>query len=76
MQLAPGESRRVKFTLTQRDLSYYDPHVKDWIATPGTHRVSVGSSSGDIRASATFQWTAPRDPRLPDAGRATFSDSL
>ncbi len=76
VQLAAGESRPVRFTLTQRDLSYYDAHVHDWVATPGRHRIEIGSSSADIRASAAFEWTAPRDPRLPDAGRATFSDSL
>lgn len=74
--LAPGESRHVKFTLAQRDLAYYDVHVGDWIATPGTHRIEIGSSSGDIRVKQPFAWTAPRDPRLPDAGRATFDDAL
>jgi beta-glucosidase len=76
VQLAPGESRRVRFTLSERDLSYFDPHVRDWIATPGAHRVFVGSSSSDLRAQQSFQWTGLRDARLPDAGRAAFGDGF
>ena len=63
--LAPGESRTVRFTVTPRDLSYYDIHRKDWTNTPGVHRVYVGSSSGDIRVQEAFEWSAARDLRAP-----------
>lgn len=76
VHLAPGESRRVRFTVTQRDLSYYDPYVRDWIATPGRHTVHIGSSSGDLRVSREFQWNGPRDPRLPYPGRAAFDEAF
>ena len=74
LKLAPGETRSVHFTLSARDLAYYDVHVKDWIATPGMHRVLVGSSSADIRLQQDFQWTAAADRRVPSDARATFSD--
>ena len=65
VSLAPGESRTVRFTVTPRDLSYYDIHRKDWTNTPGVHRVYVGSSSGDIRVQEAFEWSATRDLRAP-----------
>ena len=52
--LAPGQTQTVTFTLGRRDLSYYDPQQRDWVAEPGIFEVLVGSSSRDIRASAKF----------------------
>jgi beta-glucosidase len=74
VSLAPGESTTIKFTLTPRDLSYYDVHARSWRSTPGTHRIYVGSSSADIRASQAFQWTAPQDPRTPPPDRPSLAD--
>jgi beta-glucosidase len=61
VQLAPGEVRTVRFTLSGRDLAYYDEHRRDWVSTPGTHRIFVGSSSRDIRLRRDFEWTARSD---------------
>ncbi|MGH8261567.1 MAG: glycoside hydrolase family 3 C-terminal domain-containing protein, partial [Steroidobacteraceae bacterium] len=58
--LAPGQMKRVRFTLTPRDLAYYDVHRHAWVSTPGTHRIYVGGSSRDIREQKDFQWTMPR----------------
>jgi beta-glucosidase len=69
VSLAPGEKKTVKLTLSPRDLAYYDVHAKDWASTPGTHRIYIGSSSEDIRASQAFQWAAPHDPRTPLSDR-------
>jgi beta-glucosidase len=74
VRLAPGEKQTVKFTLTPRDLSYYDVSRKDWTSTPGTHRIYVGSSSDDIRAGQGFQWTATRDPRTPPPEGPSLAD--
>ncbi len=52
IELAPGEVKTVAFTLNQRDFSFYDPSLKDWVAEPGVFEILVGSSSRDIRASA------------------------
>jgi beta-glucosidase len=59
IQLNPGESQTVRFTLTLRDLSYYDVTRHDWTATAGPHRILVGSSSRDIRLTRYFDWTTP-----------------
>ena len=57
--LAPGETRTVRFTLSPRDLAYYDVARRDWTATPGTYRVFIGSSSRDIRLQQPFESRGP-----------------
>ena len=54
VELKPGESREVTFTLDQRALSFYDPLRKGWVAEPGEFLVLVGSSSRDIRLKGSF----------------------
>lgn len=58
--LAPGETETVTFTLSPRDLSYYDVHQSGWASTPGPHRIFIGSSSRDIREQQDFEWASPR----------------
>jgi beta-glucosidase len=53
--LKPGETKKVSFTLDKRSLSFYDPDKKQWMAEPGEFEVLVGSSSRDIRSTASFQ---------------------
>jgi len=43
--LAPGETKRLSFTLRARDLAYYDPHQQAWLVERVPHRVYVGPSS-------------------------------
>ena len=54
VELQPGESKAVAFTLDERALSYYNPVKKGWVAEPGEFVVLVGSSSRDIRLQAKF----------------------
>lgn len=54
INLGPGETKTVSFTLDKKDLSFYDPDLGQWVAEPGEFEVLVGSSSRDIRASASF----------------------
>lgn len=46
--LAPGESRRVTFTLGPEHLAMLDVGER-WVVEPGTFRVTVGASSRDLR---------------------------
>jgi beta-glucosidase len=51
--LAPGESARVMFTLTARELALLDRNMQ-WTVEPGRFRVMLGASSQDIRLRDTF----------------------
>ncbi|MFN8470976.1 MAG: glycoside hydrolase family 3 C-terminal domain-containing protein [Anaerolineae bacterium] len=54
VELAPGETKTVDFTLDQDALAYYDPSTKAWVVEPGEFEVLVGASSRDIRQTGTF----------------------
>jgi beta-glucosidase len=75
VELAPGESQIVRFTLHTHDLAYYDVHRRAWITTPGKYRLHVGSSAADIRATRPLNWIAPVDDRAP-IEHTTFEDDL
>ncbi|BCL78124.1 beta-glucosidase [Ktedonobacteria bacterium brp13] len=57
VELAPGESKTVTLTLQREALGYFDDSVHSWIAEPGEFEVLIGSSSQDIRGTATFTLT-------------------
>ena len=52
--LQPGESRRITFTLTPQDLSFFDAGSHRWVAEPGEFHALVGTSSADIAADLPF----------------------
>lgn len=75
VELAPGETQIVRFTLGAHDLAYYDVHQHAWVTTPGRYRIYVGSSSADVRTAKPFQWLVPADERVPQE-ESTFVDDL
>jgi len=54
VDLAPGESKSVHFTLDRNAVSFYSTANKEWVAEPGPFEVLVGSSSRDIRMKGSF----------------------
>ena len=52
VDLKPGETKIVKFSLDLRAFAFYDPYAAKWIAEPGEFDILVGSSSQDIRLTA------------------------
>jgi beta-glucosidase len=58
IELQPGSTTTVTFTIDREALSYYDPAIPGWVAEPGEFTVLVGRSATDIRLSATFQLVA------------------
>jgi beta-glucosidase len=52
VELKPGETQTVGFTLDRSALSYWSPDKKAWVADPGTFEIQVGASSRDIRLRA------------------------
>jgi len=52
--LQPGKSQTVKFTLNAADLASFDTQTESWIAEAGKYTVKIGSSSKQIKQTATF----------------------
>ncbi|CAH8773009.1 beta-glucosidase family protein [Paenibacillus dendritiformis] len=49
VELEPGETKKVHFTLERRDFSYYNTKEQGWVADTGFYNILAGSSSRDIR---------------------------
>lgn len=54
--LKAGESTTVTIRITEENLRFYNPAKKGWCAEPGEFTVSVGNSSRNIVATATFRF--------------------
>lgn len=54
VNLQPGESKTVTYTIDKEALSFFDAKKHKWVAEPGEFEAIIGSSSGDIRARYTF----------------------
>jgi beta-glucosidase len=75
VELAPGETQIVRFTLNAHHLAYYDVYRRAWVTTPGRYRLYLGSSSADVRVARSFNWITPLDERVPQE-ESTFMDDL
>ena len=58
IELQPGESTHVTFTLPASQLSFYDTPTHAFKVEPGTFDVLVGDSSDDILLRGHFDVTA------------------
>jgi beta-glucosidase len=54
IEIHPGESRRVHFVLSRRDLSYWDVSSQQWRIPAGSFKVFIGASSRDLRLESSF----------------------
>lgn len=54
VNLKPGETKNVSFTITQQDLELLDKNM-NWTVEPGDFEVRIGASSEDIRLTKTFK---------------------
>ena len=48
VELAAGRTRRVTFDLGPRAFAHWDDAAAGWVVSPGTYRISVGTSSADL----------------------------
>jgi len=55
VELKPGESKMIEFTLDRADIAYWSPEKNNWVSDPGTYEIQVGSSSRDIRLRAPLE---------------------
>lgn len=54
VQLEPGETKTVTFTIEREALAYFDDRLHAWVCEAGDFEALVGASSADIRAQGTF----------------------
>jgi beta-glucosidase len=59
-QLQPGETQKVSLTIKAKDLASFDENVSAWVAEAGTYKVLVGTSSLNIKQSASFTLAADK----------------
>jgi beta-glucosidase len=52
--LQPGQSQQLTFTISAEDLASFSTDATSWIADAGTYTVKVGSSSANIKQTASF----------------------
>lgn len=52
IELSPGETKTVTFCLNDRAFAYYNTQIQDFHVETGDFRISLGSSSRDIRLEA------------------------
>lgn len=55
VDLEPGESREVSFTLGYRDFAYFHPTLGRWYVENGAVDILVGASSRDIREQGSVE---------------------
>lgn len=51
-----GESKTIKFEVSQNDLSFWNEKTGKWTFENGTYEFMIGASSDDIRLSKSFVW--------------------
>ena len=56
VNLKPGQSKTVEFTLNKRDFAYYDVTHNTWTVEAGSYTIFVGSASNDIKQTATVKF--------------------
>lgn len=53
-KLNPGESQKITFTISARDLASYQTKINAWVADAGTYTIKIGTSN-TTKKSATFK---------------------
>lgn len=48
MELAPGETKKVQFTLDRRTFAYWNIQIHDWHVESGEYELQIGRNAQDI----------------------------
>jgi beta-glucosidase len=68
VELLPGEEKTVTFNIDERDIAYYNVSLHRYVAEDGRYDVLVGSSSRDIRLTASFMHENKKDYTIKRTG--------
>ena len=67
LELAPGQTGHVRFSLDMRSLAFFDERRAAWVAEAGEFEIRIGASSQDIRLSRRIvlvaDWIEPVSAR-------------
>lgn len=74
IELAPGETKTVTFRLNDRAFAYYNTQIQDFHIETGDFKISVGSSSRDIRLEAEVYVESTRSIPKKYHLNTTFGD--
>ena len=55
VHLKVGDKKTVRFTLVERDFSFWDVETQDWKLEPGFFEILIGSASNNILAQEQFE---------------------
>lgn len=55
LALEPEEEQEVAFELDKRSFAYYNVNIEDWHVESGIFDIAIGSSSRDIRLTASIE---------------------
>lgn len=75
VELAPGQTKTVTFTLDRRAFAYWDDASRAWAVDPDDFEIAVGSSSRDLRSRAAVAWTG-RPNCAPLHHNSLFAEAL
>lgn len=56
VELEPGETKLVSYTIDDDDLKYFDEERHEWVAERGAFTIYVGSSAADIHGRVKFNY--------------------
>jgi beta-glucosidase len=63
VQLNPGQTKQVRFTLSSRDVSYWDSNAQNWTTAAGKYQVMLGDASDHLPLKGSFAVTRTTGPR-------------
>ena len=71
VELAPGETKTVSFTLCKRAFAYWHAQLQDWMVETGTFGIEIARSSRDIVLCQDIEvrgtQALPQEPVSPDS---------
>lgn len=76
VELQPGETKTVEFTLTARDLSFYHEGLGDWYAPSGTYEVLIGHASDEIALIGKITFETEKQLPLYVSSATTLGEIL
>lgn len=59
IHLNPGETKKIDIFLDEHAFSYFNIIKNSWLIEPGIYEISVGSSSRDLRLTASLELDSP-----------------